>query len=879
MADVQSFVAQYAPVASQVASQLGVTPDVILGQWGLETGWGKSVVPGTHNLGNIKDFSGGGAAATDNQTGSTDKYRAYADPNAFADDFTSLIARKYQGALNSGSDASKYGTVLQSGGYAQDPNYASKLAGAASTVRGLGEFLANAISGTAQAAEVPPNLATDKDFQTLSSLVSGKPSSAPAGAQASATTVSPALAGDKDWQTLNSLVTGKSVPSAPADASTAPAPPSDSVTMPGIPDQGSSSPGGAGAVTLHYDQPAATPQIPAGAPPAQPAPENARLSAMKGFGLGVTQSIGNMGMGGAQLIGHGVNALGNVAGVQIPGFTNADVQNYDQSIERNNQFFKDAAGNSQTALGAGNLTGDLVAALAVPGVAAATLPGKIGAGMLLGGGYSALQPITQSAPMTNEDYAGNKLMQVASGATLGGVIPIAGAAAGKALGYVGDAAKAAVAPFTEAGQNTIAGNMLQRFARGGPTSVNAAEFVPGSTPTLAQATGNPGLAALERQAHDISPNDFNALAQANQEARSALLSKAAGTPDDIAQAIQARNEASSALYTQSKFSNLKVDPELQSILARPAMQKAVNRAQQLANEQGAGSIFQNVAIRGNGEGPPKTAQYIGGNGLHYIKMAIDDMVGTGQMQGIGKNESSAILGSQEKLLNWFESRAPEYGQAIKLYADASKPIDAMQYLQGLKLTDAYGNMTLQKVDTALKQIEKLRGQSGINPAKSLSQGQIDALGAIRDDLRRAGNSAKGKAIGSNTFQNLATNNLMAQMLPGSGSNVLHNIVNPQSMGATAGAGTGFLFGGLPGAGVGGLVGERLGKGVNMLMNAKNDAIQNKLIELLRDTSLGQSALNNTGRFAPPAKNALTQRLTPYLNPAATVMGVNALTGR
>ncbi|WP_354686693.1 glucosaminidase domain-containing protein [Cupriavidus necator] len=122
-------------MAIKVGADLGVNPDILLGQWGLETGWGRSVVPGTNNLGNIKDLSGGGVRAVDNMTGSNDAYRAYGTPEAFGSDFTGLIGRRYPGAVGAGADAMKYATALKQGGYAEDPDYVRKLTGAAATAR------------------------------------------------------------------------------------------------------------------------------------------------------------------------------------------------------------------------------------------------------------------------------------------------------------------------------------------------------------------------------------------------------------------------------------------------------------------------------------------------------------------------------------------------------------------------------------------------------------------------------------------------------------------------------------------------------------------------------------------------------------------------
>lgn len=112
-----AFVQQHYDAAKEVGDQLGVDPKQILGHWALETGWGKSVIPGTNNLGNIMDFSGKGTQAVDNQTGTTDKYRQYATTNDFAKDYASLLSRKYPGVVGAGSDPDAFVQGLQGGKY------------------------------------------------------------------------------------------------------------------------------------------------------------------------------------------------------------------------------------------------------------------------------------------------------------------------------------------------------------------------------------------------------------------------------------------------------------------------------------------------------------------------------------------------------------------------------------------------------------------------------------------------------------------------------------------------------------------------------------------------------------------------------------------
>ncbi|WP_250439892.1 glucosaminidase domain-containing protein [Caballeronia sp. AZ1_KS37] len=175
-----AFAAYYGPMAQKISDQTGIDANTILGQFGLETGWGKSIVPGTNNLGNIKDFSksGNGVSAVDNQTGTTDKYRKYASLDDFANDYANLINSRYKSALNTGTDAAATAKALAMGGYATDPHYASKVVNATATIakaRGLrpddstsgsGSAM-NPISSANAAGSVPRNSDGSVNYQAL----------------------------------------------------------------------------------------------------------------------------------------------------------------------------------------------------------------------------------------------------------------------------------------------------------------------------------------------------------------------------------------------------------------------------------------------------------------------------------------------------------------------------------------------------------------------------------------------------------------------------------------------------------------------------------------------------------------------------------------
>jgi hypothetical protein len=112
------FVSQNYDTAVKVGDQLGVDPKLILGHWALETGWGKSVIPGTNNLGNIKDFSGKtGVKAYDKVEKSNDAYRQYASADDFATDYANLLAKRFPGVVGAGSNNDAFIQGLQGGQY------------------------------------------------------------------------------------------------------------------------------------------------------------------------------------------------------------------------------------------------------------------------------------------------------------------------------------------------------------------------------------------------------------------------------------------------------------------------------------------------------------------------------------------------------------------------------------------------------------------------------------------------------------------------------------------------------------------------------------------------------------------------------------------
>lgn len=142
------FVGQLSASAENAAAQLGVSPRVLLAQAALETGWGKRVIRNadgsdSHNLFGIKAGSSWGGKTTDVTTTEyvagkaqkrVEKFRAYDSYAEAFSDYADLIKRRYGNAVGAGNNAAGFGQALQAGGYATDPQYASKIAKVAERV-------------------------------------------------------------------------------------------------------------------------------------------------------------------------------------------------------------------------------------------------------------------------------------------------------------------------------------------------------------------------------------------------------------------------------------------------------------------------------------------------------------------------------------------------------------------------------------------------------------------------------------------------------------------------------------------------------------------------------------------------------------------------
>lgn len=416
----------------------------------------------------------------------------------------------------------------------------------------------------------------------------------------------------------------------------------------------------------------------------------------------------------------------------------------------------------------------------------------------------------------------------ATGALVGGALPPALVGAGKLAGYAGRSIYSLAQPFTAAGQERIAGKIINKFAEDGPTALNNAQLVAGSTPTLAEATGNAGIAGLQRNVSEVRPNLFSARQKANGAARAAAFDDVAGDAGKLDYFKSSRADAADDLYGQAAKADIGaamtpyLKGQITQLLKRPSINDARKTAQRWAIERGEKASFDGNLT-----------------GLHDMKLALDDGISEAVRKGKG-NEAKALTNTKDKLLDVMEKLSPAYKEARITYGEMSKPINQMEVLQGLNLTNGRGTITLSKVQSAIDGLEKKIAAPGISPAKSLTSDQLGTLKAIRDDLLRQTNLGAGKAAGSNTLQNIATDNVLSTLMPGKVGEVV-------------------------GGKVGGVVGQ-IGK---LMYSGPNEAIRNRMVDLMLDPVAAQSAM--TAARQPILSGQVATSIRDLSNSAAPVV--------
>lgn len=713
----EAFSSYYGPIADKVSAKTGIDSNTILGQWGLETGWGKSVIPGTNNLGNIKSTDGSGVSATDNQTGSNDKYQKFDTPDAFADHYANLLNSKYPGAIGTGADAAATAAGLVKGGYATDPQYASKVTSAAQRVAALrgGTNWDALLGGAGQAAQpsatpvashqIPGITSMDQFNQTIPKNApqtdgSGNPISSFAGGlgEGFGKTVlgAEALVG-KGAQAIGADTIGNALVN---DAQTG----NKNLTAEG------DALGGTGfARTAGNIVGAVAPALAVG-------PEVLPQAALGGAYGASNAALTNQDILPAAVEGAGLGALGSVGG-QLAG-----------------AGLKAAAPIIAKAKGA--ITGGTDAA-------AAKIAGQLGDGLsdtIDNLNANSNEIIPGSLP-TAAEAANNpaivRIQRQLNNTEAGQEAFPARQAANTAARL--DAGQAVVGSNIDAEAQAFTAQQAQRVAQGqtelAPLSDSQAATM--QTPAYAQAIKQARSAAA-----DVIP-DFENQSGALNRGIANDVEAVSGTPEQLQAAKDAR-AAEAATNYGAIDGEVPLTPDLTS---RPGVLNAIAKAAKnddtrlgeaapdgfsttkpkvapVLDEAGANVGFKTVQ-------PAQTVASL--KTLQGAKAILADDAGSAA-QANRANEANVAGNASKAIHNFLLDNSPEYAQANAAFAQASTPIDQMAALQK-RLVSAVDPNTGQVSPGALKRtIDSIQAEQlkpGIRPADKITDNQMQALINLR----------------------------------------------------------------------------------------------------------------------------------------------------
>jgi hypothetical protein len=499
MAKDDDFIEYIWPHAVAASEATGVDPRIIAGQAAVESGWGRHVVG--NNLFGIK---GPGVNALATEVGANGPYqtqssfRAYDTPADSVSGYADFInANPRYSAFQNSPDIRGQLTALQRSGYATDPQYAGKVAGAAAAI--------DTALRKKDAANWSGQSGTPTDIKTALGYT-GQPE--PAKAEPVSDTSSDFF---------------KDMGLTPKKADTATTTPADGQGGDFFSDMGLKPPK---AETAPADQKSGSAAIPPG-----------DTAAAIGSGIGDLPIVGpyvKEGMiRGAAAIGSVVNpALG------LPAPSADQIRQWDAQLKQNNAGAY-AGGRALGAAGAMLPLGATAVGARALGMAGNMLP-RIGYSTLTGGVIGAADAYT---------HGDNPLIGGGVGAGGGMISPIAGEMIGKGVNALASGAQRYLMPTGVSGFSRPAARIAsQVVGMEDPAAIRSTFSQLGPLGMLAEAgpstTGLAGALALKpSEAKTVVTNAINARA-AGRDARLATDVNAAVGPDPVPSHIQASIEAS-----------------------------------------------------------------------------------------------------------------------------------------------------------------------------------------------------------------------------------------------------------------------------------------------------------------------------------------------
>lgn len=425
-------------------------------------------------------------------------------------------------------------------------------------------------------------------------------------------------------------------------------------------------------------------------------------------------------------------------------------------------------------------------------------------------------------------------------AAIGGMVaPTGVSAGGQALARGG---REVVRPFTEAGRETIVGNVLRQLA-------NAPENIPsrlesykapigGYTPTTAQASRDVGLISAETAIRALdTTGKFAAQASQANKARMTVLDRLAKDQDAVNFALTKREEVTAPLREQAFANATLVGDDLKLALNNKVNSQIDNILSSAEGKRGTVVNAMNFAKTSLQKADSIPALYEIRKDLRAASQGLLDKEGSAY--SLANKQLNTVIKSVDDLI---EQNAPGYRDYLRTYAGASKGIERLEAAQGFK-TKVLSTIPdpINVGDFMISQPSFARAIRSTAKETKLSDMQVRALTKVGEDLDAGVLNRAGRVPGSDTFKNLST------------ANVIGGIIGKQ------------MFGEVPAAA------NKVVAPLNWLYNGTDDQIREVLVDAMLDPKLAS-------RLMTKASTTTVEPLSKELQKKAINMGYGAAFG-
>jgi len=420
------------------------------------------------------------------------------------------------------------------------------------------------------------------------------------------------------------------------------------------------------------------------------------------------------------------------------------------------------------------------------------------------------------------------------GALMGSIS--AGGAVGAAP-IVARTSKEIVRPFTQAGREVITGNVLRNLAADAEQAIKSGEtYVPkigGYTPTTAQATRDIGLINAETalRGMDNTKARFATQALEANQAQMAILNRLAKDDDALTAAIKKREEVTAPLR-EGAFANSTVDPDtfqsgvaltvnktIDDILNSPVgkrqtvisvlndakddIARATTPAELYEIRKDLRIAAQGLLDKSDRGGPTAGAYKAAKEPLNAVIRAVDDAI---------------------------EAGATGYKDYLAKYAASSKGIERLEAAQQFKGKVLSTTPDPSRVnDYLISQPKFLNAIRSAEKETKLSNTQLAVLKRVAEDLDSGVLARATKPMGSDTFKNMST------------ANVIGGMIGKQ------------MFGDVPQAL------QKVSAPMNWLYNGTDDAIRELLVNAMLDPKLAANLMKKASVMTVEPLNRELQR--------------------